>query len=160
MHHYFNENGVEVNDFLIGKKAKLIIDSEKRINHAKAHTSGHLLSCVVEKLAPELKGFKGYHFLEGPYVEFHGKLTSSKNDELIENTVKLMQDAISNQLEITVKEQVNENDNKSVRTIQIDDFEPIPCGGTHLKNISELKQINIRKIQFSKGNTKISYSFL
>ena len=148
---------------LIGKKAKLNVDQEKRINHAKAHTSGHLLSCVVERLAPELKGFKGYHFVEGPYVEFHGKLTSYTNDELIQNAVKLMQDAISNQSQICVSEQVNDNDGnekKLIRTIQIDSFDKIPCGGTHLKNISELKQINIRKVQFSKGNTKISYSFL
>lgn len=143
---------------LIGKAAKLTVHSEKRLNHAKSHTSGHLLSCVVEKLAPELKGVKGHHFPDGPYVEFQGELTSCTNDELMRNAVKLMQEAISNQAQISVDEQASNG--KLLRTIRIDGYEAIPCGGTHLKNISELKEIGIRKVQFSKGNTKISYTFV
>ena len=162
VHHYYTGNDqVEVSE-LIGKTVKLKVDSEERLNHAKSHTSGHLLSCVVEKLAPELKGLKGYHFPEGSYVEFQGKLSTCTNEELIKNSAKLMQAAINNQAEVSVNELLNgdEENSKKLRTITIDGYEAIPCGGTHLKNISELKEVTIRKIQSSKGNTKISYSFL
>jgi Ser-tRNA(Ala) deacylase AlaX len=158
VNHYVT-NFESISSDIVGKAAKLRVDQGKRLNHAKSHTSGHLLSCVVEKLAPELKGVKGYHFPEGPYVEFKGKLTCLSNDELIEKAVQMMHDAILNGYELNVDETEDCQAGKVNRTVKINGYEAIPCGGTHLKNISELKQVNIRKIQSSKGNTKISYLF-
>lgn len=165
VYHYING---DVESDISGKSAKLRVDQERRINNAKSHTAGHLLSCLIEKLAPELKGIKGYHFPEGPYVEFQGKLTSLSNTELIDTISKLSQECILNQAKIRIQQvDVNEyNELKStsytgnkVRLMEIDSFEAIPCGGTHLRDLSELKTLSIKKIQASKGNTRISYLY-
>ncbi len=69
--HYIKQDPlVEMKD----RHVNLKLDKERRLQHAKSHTAGHLLSAVVESLASELKGTKGHHFPDGPYVEFNGKL--------------------------------------------------------------------------------------
>jgi len=70
----------------------------------------------------------------------------------------MIKQKIQEEAQLTVKV-IAENENNKSRMVQIAGLEAVPCGGTHLKNLNELKDINIRKINFSKGNTKISYSY-
>ncbi len=174
--HYFKENESVMNKLneFIGQTCILKIDSTRRLNNAKSHTSGHLLACVVEMLDKDLIGVKGYHFPEGPYVEFKGKLTSMTNDELIKKANELMNEKINTKACVTAKEvdqnEINNNNLsksaefqlqpcKKARFVQIEGFGEVPCGGTHLKNLSELKEISIRKINSSKGNTRVAYAY-
>ena len=154
--HYTPPAGVS-ND-LIGKKVSLKINQERRLENAKSHTAGHLLACVIESLAAELQGIKGYHFPEGPYVEFKGKLASYSTELLIEKANQLLEEKISNQMNISVSR--DGEDTVHNRLVTIDSLKPVPCGGTHLKNTNELKQVKIKKVKFPKGNTQISYSYL
>jgi Ser-tRNA(Ala) deacylase AlaX len=171
--HYFKENETimdKINSF-IGQSCLLKIDSSRRLNNAKSHTSGHLLANVVEMLDKDLIGVKGYHFPEGPYVEFKGKLASMSSEELIKKANEIMNEKIIAKANVTFREDEINNNNlsqsaefqlqpgKKTRFVQIDGFGPVPCGGTHLKNLSELKEITIRKINSSKGNTRIAYAY-
>jgi Ser-tRNA(Ala) deacylase AlaX len=175
--HYFKESESvmhKLNDF-IGQTCVLRIDSSRRLNNAKSHTSGHLLASVVEMLDENLIGIKGYHFPEGPYVEFKGKLTSLSSEELINKANKIMNEKINAKANVSATEvgqdEINNNNNlskspefqlqpgKKARFVQIEGFGPVPCGGTHLKNLSELKEISIRKINSSKGNTRVAYAY-
>jgi len=168
VHHYFsNENGGDNLNYenLVGLQVDLKVDSSRRINNAKSHTSGHLLASIVENLAPEITATKGYHFPEGPYIEFKGKLTTMSSEDLIAKTHAILKEDIELARKVIV---VNETDEsltmnvvgkKKMRMVKIDGYNEVPCGGTHLKNISELKEVAIRKIQFPKGNTKIAYSY-
>ena len=166
VHHYYNnENADETTlnlDDLIGVQVDLKIDSSRRINNAKSHTSGHLLASIVEKLAPEITAIKGYHFPDGPYIEFKGKLATMSGEDLIAQAHFILKEDISLARQVIVSENVNEkldDGKKKMRFVKVDGYNDVPCGGTHLKNISEIKEVAIRKIQFPKGNTKISYSY-
>jgi alanyl-tRNA synthetase len=166
--HYLKED-VSV-DEIIGKNANLKIDSSRRIENAKSHTSGHLIASIVEMLAPELIATKGYHFPEGPYVEFAGKLNSLSSDDLIKKISEISKEKINSGMKVIARE-VNPEDlnqrnpnfelqaGKKTRLVEIEGYQAVPCGGTHLSNLSELKHVTIRKIQFPKGNTKIAYSY-
>ena len=44
------------------------------------HSGGHLLDVIVRSLFPEWKAVKGFHFPEGPYVEFIGKFDPAEAD--------------------------------------------------------------------------------
>ena len=177
--HYYKENESimdKLNDF-IGLTCLLKIDSSRRLNNAKSHTSGHLLASVVETLDKDLIGVKGYHFPEGPYVEFKGKLAAMTSEELIKKATEIMNEKINAKACVTAsevgQEEINNNNNnnlskspefqlqpgKKARFVQIEGFGPVPCGGTHLKNLSELKEITIRKINSSKGNTRVAYAY-
>ena len=129
-----------------------------------------MLASIVEKLAPELIALKGYHFPDGPYVEFKGKLTSLTTEKLTEQITNIVKEKIEANTKITAKEIEPEEianqrntdfqlqSGKKARVVEIDGFEGVPCGGTHLKNLSEIKEFKIRKIQSPKENTKISYN--
>ncbi|MCX7338792.1 MAG: alanine--tRNA ligase-related protein [Alphaproteobacteria bacterium] len=165
--HYIQENisAIEKGSLVLSK-----IDPERRILNAKAHTAGHLLGSIVESLAPELIAFKGFHFQEGPYVEFEGQLKSMSSADLIERANLLINQAIASNVNVIcsvissqepskfcIESPLQIPSGKTERVVTMDGFEPVPCGGTHLKNISELGSVNIRKIQGRNGNTKVSY---
>ena len=166
VHHYYSIENADVTtlnlDDLIDAQVDLKIDSSRRINNAKSHTSGHLLASIVEKLAPEITATKGYHFPEGPYIEFKGKLATMSSDDLIAQAHATLKEDISLARQVIVNDNVDEkldDGKKKMRFVKVDGYNDVPCGGTHLKNISELKEVAIRKIQFPKGNTKIAYSY-
>ncbi|RNA33148.1 hydrolase [Brachionus plicatilis] len=164
--HYVKESVENLN---YASPCKMKIDSDRRLKNAKSHTGGHLLAGIVEKIAPELVGVKGHHFPEGPYVEFKGKLSSFTTNEFIDKVTELIKENIDANRIVSAREidqlelrnlrntEYQLQEGKKARVVQIDDFEPVPCGGTHLKNLGELKNFNIRKIQFPKENTKIGY---
>ena len=56
-----------------GDQVCLSIDSEFRAAHARIHSAGHLLVVAIARAGrQDLKPRKGYHFQEGPYVEYAG----------------------------------------------------------------------------------------
>ena len=119
-----------------------------------------MLASAVESLAKELVGTKGHHFPEGPYVEFSGKLASLSNEELTKKCNELMQEKISKNCAISVSEIESDESSKKCRIVQIESLPGVPCGGTHLSNLNQLQSVTIRKINSSKGNTRIGYAFL
>lgn len=155
VHHYVSQ---ELNDSLIGNKANIKINQERRLNNAKNHSAGHLMGSIVEKLAPELVGVKGFHFPEGPNVEFTGRLTSLTSEELIKKTNALLIEDIAKNIKVFETEDESGEKNKN-RMINMGDYEGVPCGGTHLKNVNELQEVVVRKVKFNKGLTRISYVF-
>jgi len=75
----FNNNQFQVK---AGDKVILKIDKDRRILNAKLHSAGHLLDCAVSKIGIEnLCPTKGFHFSDGPYVEYDG---------VIENPAKVI----------------------------------------------------------------------
>lgn len=165
VYHYVKE---DVDDLESGSVCSIRIDSERRLKNAKSHTSGHLLASIVESIAPELVGVKGYHFPEGPYVEFKGKLSSISQQELMEKVKSISTQSIESGASVNAREvdpgevkdlAIQVPPGKKVRLVRIEGFEAVPCGGTHLKSLSELKDLSVRKIQSPKDLTRISYSF-
>lgn len=60
-------------EFKQNDKVFLKIDKDRRIANAKLHSAGHLLDCAVSKMGLEnLTPTKGFHFPDGPYVEYDG----------------------------------------------------------------------------------------
>jgi Ser-tRNA(Ala) deacylase AlaX len=123
----------------------LEINDEKRILNASLHTAGHLLASLVE-CHTDLIGKKGYHFIEGPYVEFQG-VSDELTKEVIEHWLK---EAIDKSLAVSAVE------NEGHRIVSIGDYQGTGCGGTHLNNVKGLR-IAIRKISSKKGLTTIRY---
>lgn len=155
--------------FLIGKKAKQIIDPERRRINARYHTAGHLLAHVVESLSPHWKAVKGHHYPENGTVEF---VCSEESASLVDldRINREISGFISKDLPITAKlvqptelgqmspSPVNTPMNGRVlRVVQIGNFPYQPCGGTHIKHLREIGEAAVTK-QKLKGNTlKVSY---
>jgi Ser-tRNA(Ala) deacylase AlaX len=155
-----------------GDEVLLFVDEERRITNAKAHTSGHLLADVIESLGKGVIAFKGYHFPDGSYVEFQGNIPAEESESLIAEANNRLSKILSSggniQSSLVMLEELktlcsnvpaNLPPDKPMRVVKMGDFQPTPCGGTHLKSLDELNEVVVTKVKRQKGNTKISYRF-
>ncbi|KAI8910103.1 Threonyl/alanyl tRNA synthetase [Gorgonomyces haynaldii] len=139
------EHGVEAHEFQVRQTVQLKIDSQWRLRNAKLHTAGHLLAHIVEKHFP-LKGVSGHHFDGQARVTFDASGPVDKK-QLVEK----LEDLIKQDYDFTV--QVSNGEHRSV---QMADFEPVGCGGTHLKSTKDIR-LKIRNVKNTKGQWIIGY---
>jgi Ser-tRNA(Ala) deacylase AlaX len=156
-------------DALVGMTGELCLDATRRIKHAKLHTAGHLIAGIIDSWQGGMRATKGFHFEEGPYVEFEGEpetdvdtvvLTlQQKIDQLILEDQSVTASLVSHDEIIRQCQSVPANlpQDKPMRFVKIHPLEPVPCGGTHVRNLSELGKVSILKLKKRKGTTKISY---
>jgi alanyl-tRNA synthetase len=144
------------------------IDKNKRLLNARYHTAAHLLGNIVELLYPKLKATKGHSFPNQAYVEFQGTdlpdvirlqdaLTQSINNTLAIKIFEINPDAFEQQF---YKLPYPIPENKDFRVMQIAGLSPIPCGGTHLSNTSEIGNMTIGKIKAKNDVVHISYELV
>lgn len=161
----------ELNPNLVeGKAVHLRIDMSRRILNGALHTGGHLIANLVERKYPNLKASKGYHFPDGPYVEFSvsTQMSDSEKAALLETINKDLAEAISRNVPLLVtmssellhQSEVGGRAEKPFRTVQIGDFPATPCGGTHLDRLGRFESIAITKVKQSKGALKVSYNVI
>jgi Ser-tRNA(Ala) deacylase AlaX len=169
VYHFIKEELVKLK---VGDKINLAIDKEYRLKNAKSHTAGHLLQAVVGHLANQLKAVKGYHFLDGSYVQFVG-VKPENSDMLLEKINEALENAIKTGYRIDTKmmskteiENACPNlpyalpEGKPLRVAEIIEIGfPVPCGGTHINSLAEFKFVKATKINTKKGDVKISYTF-
>jgi alanyl-tRNA synthetase len=49
-------------------------------------------------------------------------------------------------------------EDKPLRVVAIQNYFPIPCGGTHVNSTSELAGLVVHKMKIKKGQLKVSYA--
>jgi Ser-tRNA(Ala) deacylase AlaX len=92
-------NGKGVNSFKEGQEVKMIIDANLRQLNARLHSAGHTIDAALKRcegdIFNKLKATKGYHFIEGPYVEYEGEISEKELKELPDMINKHMKDIIT-----------------------------------------------------------------
>ena len=153
-------------NFQQGYNADLSIDKERRILHAKLHSAGHLLDCAVDQLGlDQLVPTKGFHFAEGPYVEYEGIVENGA--DLIPELEKKINELVD--LDLLVEEKLLNSEEaekqgvwapvgKSARVVSFKGFPHCGCGGTHVRSAKEIGSVVVRKIKSQKGKTRIAYA--
>ena len=161
----------------IGNEFDMKINEEKRRLYARLHSAGHLLDISVNKLGLNLVPGKGYHFLEGPYVEYTGNIDKNSIPTLMENIEKISNQIISQTSEedSTISKFYDYEQgkkefgtvpsylltNKPFRWVKLlkDDL-GCPCGGTHVKHVNDIKSMKISKITNKGKVVRISYNVI
>lgn len=159
--------------FAEGDHVTLNIDKENRIFYSKLQSAGHLIDVAVRRCGYlNLKPTKGAHYPEWSEVEYEGTIMA---DEIEHAVAQIQSDLDSmilhgNEVKIAMTSRAEAQqqcyflpahmpDDKPIRIVAVWDDLFIPCGGTHVRNISELSGLRITRIKSKKGTTKISYSF-
>ncbi|OUD12286.1 alanine--tRNA ligase-related protein [Thioflexithrix psekupsensis] len=154
---------------LVGQSCELRVDKAQRLKYAKLHTAGHLIAAIVDGQRGPLRAMKGFHFDDGPYVEFEGKPDGDAESLLA--TVQTEANTLIQQNLPVVAEMVTYDElkqrcwqipsylpeDKPLRVVAIGALDAVPCGGTHVSSLAELGSLSLIKIKSKKGNTKISY---
>jgi Ser-tRNA(Ala) deacylase AlaX len=147
-----------------GDSVILSLDRDRRIRNAKVHSAGHLIDCAITQLGIPLKPTKGYHFPEGPNVEYEGAIDNSPDmvqklqaavDALVAKNSRVIAHELS--AEEAAKQGAFAPAGKKVRMVMFEGFDACGCGGTHVRDAGEIGAIVIRKIKTKGGITKVSY---
>ena len=148
--HYYEGKG----NFVRGEKVLQLIDMKKRLLYSRLHSAGHLLEDTVKQIFPTLKGIRGNHFPNGQaFVVFTGEIPLDIKDSQ-EKISSLINELVKKNFTIKIEY------NGQVRKVKIGNFSSHPCGGTHVKNTSEIGEIiirNIKKDKDNKSNLRIGY---
>jgi len=161
----------ESGEFKAGDEVKLEIDKDRRILHSKLQSAGHLIDMAVRNLGyTDLKPTKGAHYPEWSQVEYEGVIPPEEVETIAEKIQaeldKMIEQGYEVKIEMSSKDEAQKKcyilppslpDNKPIRIVAVWDDLFMPCGGTHVKNVSELKGLKITKVKCKKGVTKISY---
>ena len=160
----------ESGSFLPGEKVSCSVDSARRLLNSRLHSAGHVADLALSQLKPEWVPGKGFHFPIGPYVEYSGSVEGVEKEKLAKEIEAKCREIIAQDLESKIlfvpKEKLShycrhvpENlpVGKPTRIVQFGSFS-VPCGGTHVKNLGEIKSMAIRKVKADGANVRVSYA--
>lgn len=138
----------------VGDTVELKINKEARMLYAAYHTAGHLIDANISQseFARHLIKPSGNHFPNQAKVSYHiiGEVDKVALKSFIETS---MQHSISAALAV----RVDLPDDKRLRSITIEGFSSVDCGGTHLENTCNIDKFSIRKIKHKKDKLEIGY---
>ena len=156
-------------DAYVGEKARLAVDRVYRLDNARLHTGGHIISHVFETISDRLVPIKGYHFPNGSYVEFVNDwnvdaptLVDDANKKLA-NDVAISLDVSANLSDFETIARIRPAlapfipKDKPSRIVTIGNYISLPCGGTHVGNLAQLGSIKVTKVKRQKSNVRVSY---
>jgi Ser-tRNA(Ala) deacylase AlaX len=145
----------------VGSVVQVQVDASRRRRLAECHTAGHVLDSAMSKCGLSFPPIKGYHFLEGPYVEYKGTIAVEERatvldqlqqafqqflDEDVATTIQLLSPQEAHQVLLCHQNRMAEtlikNDDgleSTVRVVTVAGWSSA-CGGTHVKSTGELNR--------------------
>jgi len=160
----------EQDAFGANENVTLRVDPERRKLNSRIHSAGHVVDMAVTALNLGWIPGKGYHFPDGPYVEYAGSTSDTDREKLrldIEQscntfirerrktTLRFMPKGEMHTVCHFVPDYIPEG--KPARVVMYGDF-GVPCGGTHVSNLSEIGSMTIRKIKPGGANIRVAYN--
>ena len=159
----------------VGEDVCVAVQQDRRRLLSECHTAGHVCDAAMAKCGQTWKPTKAYHYLEGPYVEYQGKIDGDR-EQLLSNLqqafAQLVSENVDTTIELLPKDQAIEVCNrtaenfdlsgypqqKNVRVVTVAGW-PCPCGGTHVASTGELieNKWGITGIKTKKGVVRIKY---
>lgn len=169
--------------FPAGTVVRVRVDAARRRMLSECHTAGHLVDATVARCATPFPATKGYHFLEGPYVEFKGAIETKERDTFLGRLKVAYQELIDQDLPTGIQtlpldeadalcnrraqnfDASNftspEDPNPTVRVVTVADgaVHAVMCGGTHVQSTGALRERGwgVRGLKCKKGVVRVRY---
>jgi len=140
--------------FTRGQRVALAVDRGWRRTNARLHSGGHLLAAVVEAAFPGLRTLAGHHWPGEARIEVEGNSLPS-TDQIVPALERALAVAVSSDAAVDIIGNPYES-----RAIQIGDYPPVSCGGTHVRRLGELAGIRLDKVKLKSGRLRVSYSLV
>jgi Ser-tRNA(Ala) deacylase AlaX len=161
----------------VGDTVNVTVDADNRRILSECHTAGHVVDSAMARCGKFLQASKAYHFLDGPYVEYKGTIAVDEREGVLKNLqsafCQLVDENIDTTIDILSKEEADAVCNRQAQNFDMDVFAdnngqvrvvavagfPCPCGGTHVRCTSDLKERDwgITGIRCKKGVVRIRY---
>ncbi len=167
VHHSGHFNGGE---FAAGHTVRCAVDAERRSINTKLHSAGHLLDMSMYELYPDWTPGRGAHYPHMSFVEYQVPEGTAIEDTFAQRlqakVVEQQQTTIDNEIRFMPKAEMarycrhvpdNIPANKPSRIVIYANSFGSPCGGTHVKHLTDIGTITITKAKIKQGIAKISY---
>jgi len=159
----------------IGDKVDCQVDEENRYLCSSVHSAGHVIDSAMARVGMTFPPTKGYHFMDGPYVEYKGKIPDAKEKEnlvakLQVEFAQIVEEDIQSNICMMTRPEAEEACNRIQKNFDFDNFtDPAgirivtianfqcPCGGTHVRSTRELKDWTVLKIKGKKDKLQVRY---
>jgi Ser-tRNA(Ala) deacylase AlaX len=161
--HY--ENG----SLVVGDDVTCRVDNERRELNTRLHSAGHIADMAVNELGYNWVPAKGYHFPDGPYIEYHGSIGEKPGEQvaekLNEKIVEILSRGLKTEIRFMPKEEMAAYCRhvpeylpvgKPGRIVLYGDF-GVPCGGTHVAELNDVQRVNIRKVKGHGDIVRVAY---
>lgn len=125
------------------------VDVDKRHYYSRLHSAGHLVGHVMQALG--WQPIKAQHWPDDSKVEFIKQDASEDID--IQHLQILCQQHIKDDLSRCITQDANGH-----REINFGQLPAFSCGGTHVRSLSEIGEIDITAYKFKKDKLTIYYS--
>lgn len=155
--------------FKEGESVTCNVNGERRQLHARLHSGGHVLDMAVNELGYDWIPGKGYHFPDGPYVEYQGDLGEEDKEVIIGKLngkiTDILDRGVQTEIRFMSKEEMSQYcrhvptylpAGKPSRIVLYGDF-GVPCGGTHVAALLDIGRLYVRKIKGQSGSLRVSY---
>lgn len=137
--------------FAVGDLVELAVDASRRKLNCRLHTAGHLVAQTAEAMILGSKARQGHHWPGEARVE-----VDLNGAEVPGGFLESLGDRVS--FAVAEDRAVTKTDGlRPPRTVTIDGFPPLPCGGTHVRTLAELNRIGLRNVKVKKGVLRIGY---
>ena len=145
----------------VGTAVRAEIDWERRYRHMRFHTATHLLCAVVKQLVDGCSITADYARLDFAMTELLDKgEVQAGLDQLIAAAHPVSSEWITDD-ELLANPQLVKSMSVSppigfgrVRLLRVLDVDLQPCGGTHVKNTSEIGPVRVAKIEKKSARTR------
>ena len=155
----------------VGDEVSLVVDDARRLTNTRLHSAGHVVDLAVERLGLPWVPGKGAHYPHMSFVEYNAALTPEESEAVRGRIQQAVQDVIdagsTNEIRFMPVSEMggycrnvpdNIPTNKPARIVLYSDDFGVPCGGTHVRDVSDIGALTITKIKSKKGLTKVSYA--
>jgi Ser-tRNA(Ala) deacylase AlaX len=135
-----------------GQTYPITIDAPSRHINAVNHSAGHLIAAVVDPAFPDIQAVQGHHWPGEARVEFTGAVTDEIMTRVAEFLPAALSKAIAEQWPVTVLGDPFVN-----RTVQFGGTEQVPCGGTHVAHLGQIKSVTIKGVKKKSDRMRVHY---
>lgn len=158
-------------EYTVGDTVSCRVNTERRAINTRLHSAGHLIDMAMTTVEPDWIAGKGAHYLHMSFVEYQvpaGAIADAPMMRILQMKLDmLLANTYQNRLLFVTKAEMapycrhipdNIPTNKPSRIVLYADDFGIPCGGTHVRQASDIGALVITKIKIKKGLAKVSYA--
>lgn len=168
VHHVGTLEGEELS---IGDTVECRVDHDRRSINTRLHSAGHIIDMAIDSIGLDWLAVKGQHYPHLSAVEYEGTWNPEQAEEVRKNIEQTANEIVAkgadNSLKFLPIEEMhkvvrhvpaNIPKNKPARVVMYGESFGIPCGGTHVKNLSQIGKLQVPKLKEKKGVIRASYT--
>lgn len=157
--------------FNAGDAVSCKVDHDRRAINTRLHSAGHVIDMAIDALGLDWVAAKGQHYPHLSAVEYVGTWDPLQADSLRETVEQKANELVARATDNSLKfvsvadmhkfvRHVPSNipTNKPARVVMYGEDFGIPCGGTHVKNLSQIGTVHVPKVKVKKGVIRVNYN--